>query len=118
MLIKPRAITILAVSLMGVVLLAGLGRQIFEAQTRVPTPPPLYGSAQRQRWEYCVVNEISLTTLGWKAHVSHGGNIETVDSDMTGISVLNRLGGEGWELVGAAHESGNSVEYFLKRPMR
>jgi hypothetical protein len=114
--LKRRLITILLLSIVGVVLVTGLGRQIFQAQTR--TTPPVPVTAQRQRWEYCVVNEIRLTTLGWKAHESHGGNVDTVDSDMTGISAVNRLGGDGWEVVSVVHQSGNSAEYFLKRPMR
>jgi hypothetical protein len=55
---------------------------------------------------------------GWKAQVSRGSSIDNVDSDITGISTVNRLGLEGWELVSVVHEKGNSVEYFLKRPLR
>lgn len=116
MVLNRRRFTILGLSLMGVIVLTGLGRQVFPAQTRASTPQT--GATQRLRWEYCVVNEISLTTLGWKAHLSRGGNVETVDSDMTGISAVNRLGAEGWEIVNVVHEKGNSAEYFLKRPMR
>src|ERR1044072_8001706 len=114
MVINRKHITILALSLIGVVVLTGLSRQVFQAQTTrpgpVPGPAPL---THRQRLEYCVVNEIGLTTLGWKAKLSHGVNVETVDSDMTGISVVNRLGGGGWGVVSVVPQPGNSAEYFL-----
>ncbi|HEY0348518.1 MAG TPA: hypothetical protein VGC60_10245, partial [Pyrinomonadaceae bacterium] len=57
-------------------------------------------------------------TGGWKAQVSHGGRIENVDSDITGLSTVNGLGQTGWELVSVVHETGNSTEYFLKRSIR
>ena len=116
MVLNRRRLMVVVLSLIGLVSLTVVCRQVFPAQPRTSTPQP--GSTLRLRWEYCVVNEISLTTLGWKAHVSRGGNVETVDSDMTGISAVNRLGGEGWEVVNVVHEKGNSAEYFLKRPMR
>jgi hypothetical protein len=55
---------------------------------------------------------------GWKAQFSRGSSIENVESDITGISTVNKLGLEGWEVVSVVHERGGSVEYFLKRPMR
>ena len=108
-------ILILLVSVLVLASITEFGRQALQAiqaQTRMPTPPP-----RSQRWEYCTVNMITPGTGGWKAQVSHGGSIENVDSDITGISTVNRLGFDGWELVSVVHETGNSVEYFLKRPM-
>jgi len=84
--------------------------QATEAQNRLPTQP--------QRWEYCTVNTITPGTGGWKAQVSHGGSIENVDSDITGISTVNRLG---LKRVGTGERrppDRDSAEYFLKRPMR
>lgn len=106
-------ILILIVSVLALASITGFGRyalQAIQAQTRVPTQP--------QRWEYCTVNMITPGTGGWKAQVSHGGAIENADSDMTGISTVNRLGLNGWEVVSVVHQTGNSTEYFLKRPMR
>ena len=85
-----------------------------DAQTR----PPSSSLLPRQRWEYCTVNTVTPGTGGWKAQISYGARTENVDSDISGISTLNRLGEGGWELVSAVHEKGNSVEYFLKRPIR
>src|ERR1044072_1333131 len=111
MAINRKHITILALCLIGVVILTGLSCQVFQAQTTrpgpVPGPAPL---TQRQRLEYCVVNEIGLTTLGWKAKLSHGGNVETVDSDMTGISVVNRLCGGGRGVGRGRHPPGDYAE--------
>ncbi len=106
-------ILILIVSVLALALITGFGRhalQAIQAQTRLPTQP--------QRWEYCTVNMITPGTGGWKAQVSHGAGIENVDSDITGLSTVNRLGQTGWELVSVVHETGNSAEYFLKRPIR
>ena len=82
------------------------------AQARPGGPTP----ATRQRWEYCTILNITPGTAGWKAQVARNGVIETWDSDLSGTSTLNRLGLEGWELVSVSHQTGNSAEYFLKRP--
>ena len=106
-------ILILIVSVLALVSITEVGRHFFqatEAQTRLPTQP--------QRWEYCTVNMITPGSGGWKAQLSHGGAIENVESDLTGISTVNRLGMNGWELVSVVHQTGNSAEYFLKRPIR
>ena len=106
-------ILILIVSVLALASITEFGRnavQAVQAQMRLPTQP--------QRWEYCTVNMITPGTGGWKAQVSHGGTIDNVDSDITGISTVNRLGMSGWELVSVVHQTGNSAEYFLKRPMR
>ena len=106
-------ILILLVSVLALASITEFGRyavQAIQAQTRLPTQP--------QKWEYCTVNMITPGTAGWKAQVSHGGSIENVDSDMTGLSTVNRLGQTGWELVSVVHQTGNSTEYFLKRPSR
>ena len=105
-------ILILIVSVLALASITEFGRyalQAIQAQTR-PTQP--------QRWEYCTVNMITPGTGGWKAQLSHGGAIENVESDLTGISTVNRLGQTGWELVSVVHQTGNSAEYFLKRPIR
>jgi hypothetical protein len=106
-------ILILIVSVLALASITEFGRQAvqaIQAQTRLPTQP--------QRWEYCTVNMITPGTGGWKAQLSRGGGIENVESDITGISTLNRLGMNGWELVSVVHQTGNSAEYFLKRPIR
>ncbi len=84
------------------------------AQVRGPSSTP----ATRQRWEYCTILNITPGSGGWKAQVARGGVIETMDSDLSGTTTLNKLGADGWELVSASHQTGNSAEYFLKRPLR
>src|SRR4029077_1518285 len=90
-----------------------LSYRALNAQARQPTQ-----LSARQKWEYCTVNMVTPGSGGWKAQLSRGSSIENVESDITGISTVNKLGLEGWELVSAVHEKGNSVEYFLKRPLR
>ena len=113
MLIQRKQILVLVLSVIGIVSIAELGRYAFQAQTRPPSSP-----MTRVRWEYCTVNTVTPGSGGWKAQESRGSSIDNVDSDITGISSVNRLGLEGWELVSVVHERGNSVEYFLKRPLR
>lgn len=103
------AVVIVSITAIALVSLTELSLRALQAQGRQPG---------RERWEYCTVNMVTPGSGGWKAQVSRGANIENVDSDITGISTVNRLGVEGWELVGVVHEKGNSVEYFLKRPVR
>ena len=87
------------------------GAAVAQGRTGSSTP------ATRQKWEYCTILNTSPGTGGWKAQVARGGSIETMDSDVSGITTLNKLGTEGWELVGVVHQTGYSTEYFLKRPV-
>jgi hypothetical protein len=73
-----------------------------------------------QKWEYCYVSAPYSTINGWKVKVSRGGELEIRDSDVTGATVLNKLGSEGWELVGTSAEvynQGNNtaINFYLKR---
>jgi hypothetical protein len=114
MLFQRKQILVLVLSVIALVSAAGLSRYAFQAQTR-PTSPSPY---TRVRWEYCTVNMITPGSAGWKAQVSYGNITRSEESDMTGISTVNRLGADGWELVSVVHQTGNSAEYFLMRPMR
>ena len=113
MLLQRKQILFMVLSLIALVSIAGLGRYAFQAQTRPPSSP-----MTRVRWEYCTVNTITPGSGGWKAQVWYATNSENVESDLTGIMAVNRLGAEGWEVVSVVHERGNSAEYFLKRPLR
>jgi hypothetical protein len=111
MLRNRKRLLILALGLIVVASLIEFGRLAFEttrAQTRTG----------RERWEYCTVNTVTPGSGGWKAQIHRGTNVDNVESDISGISTINRLGVDGWELVSVVHESGNSVEYFLKRQLR
>jgi len=75
------------------------------------------------KWEYCYMSSpFNYTTNKiWKVYVSQGGETQMADSDRTGITALNRLGTEGWELVSASDEVGGpslptSTRFVLKRP--
>ena len=108
------ALLIVIVSVVALVVIGYWGSRALQAQPRQPSSSLL----PRQRWEYCTVNTVTPGSGGWKAQISYGARTENVDSDINGVSTLNRLGLDGWELVSVVHENGNSVEYCLKRPLR
>ena len=97
-------------------LVTAIGWHFLSGATMAQARPGGSTLANRQRWEYCTILTITPGTAGWKAQVARNGIIETMDSDLSGTSTLNRLGLEGWELVSVSHQTGNSAEYFLKRP--
>ena len=103
---------VLVLSVLAMALVAEISRHQFQAQTQPP-------SSARVRWEYCMVDEIRGGD-GWKASVHYGsGTAQTIETDYTGIGAVNRLGLEGWEVVSVLPLArDNSVEYFLKRPVR
>src|SRR6185436_12649642 len=74
-----------------------------------------------QRWEYCymTVPTPKKDGSGWYVTVSRGDSQEDLDSDTTGAKPLNKLGADGWELIGVSNEVTNNHTYtrfFLKRP--
>ena len=73
-----------------------------------------------QRWEYCYMTvPTPKKNGGWYVTVSRGDDQEELDSDTTGAKPLNKLGADGWELVGVSNEVTNNHTYtrfFLKRP--
>ena len=99
-------------------LVTAIGWHVLSGATMAQVRSGSSAPATRQKWEYCTILNITPGTAGWKAQVARNGIIETMDSDVSGITTLNRLGLDGWELVGAVHQTGYSTEYFLKRPSR
>lgn len=78
--------------------------------SRIHSPSEAMAQSQQklQKWEYCYVSSPfqyggngGITT---KVFVSQGGEKWLADSDSTGVSALNKLGAEGWELVSASDE--------------
>lgn len=83
-----------------------------------------------QKWEYCYVSSAfqfgTVGNISFKVYVSQGGEKWLADSDSTGVTALNRLGADGWELVSASDEltyTGGSpvtppmlTRFLLKRP--
>ena len=70
-------------------------------------------SKKAQKWEYCYMSAPYSTVDGSKVMVFRGGEPEIRDSDHTGVAALNKLGADGWELVGT---SGDATKFFLRRP--
>ena len=86
---------------------------------------------KHQKWEYCYVSsplQVGNVSGGisTKVFVSQGGEKWLADSDSTGVSALNKLGAEGWELVSASDElpypgvspvvAPTMTRFLLKRP--
>ena len=72
-----------------------------------------------QRWEYCYMSVPQSGKDGSYVTISRGDDQEALDSDSTGAKALNKLGADGWELVGVSNEVTNNHTYtrfFLKRP--
>lgn len=82
-----------------------------------------------KKWEYCYVSSPfqygSSGGISTKVFVSQGGEKWLADSDSTGVSALNKLGADGWELVSASDELMNTgsppippttTRFLLKRP--
>lgn len=83
-----------------------------------------------QKWEYCYVTSPfsygSPDNPTLKVYISQGAEKLLADTDTTGVAVLNRLGAEGWELVGASDEltypggtpinPPTTTRFLLKRP--
>jgi hypothetical protein len=109
-------ILVMVSCLVVLVLVTAIGWHVLSGATMAQVRSSSSASATRQKWEYCTILNITPGTAGWKAQVARNGIIETMDSDLSGITTLNRLGLEGWELVSVSHQTGNSAEYFLKRP--
>ena len=78
-----------------------------------------------QKWEYCAIfSNVSLGREGWKAQVVYSRDgaetFEEAGNSSHLISTLNRLGADGWELVGISNEvtsmgSQTLTKFFLKR---
>ena len=84
---------------------------------------------KHQKWEYCYVSsplQVGINGgISTKVYVSQGGDKWLADSDSTGVSALNKLGAEGWELVSASDDNTYSgppmnlpptTRFVLKRP--
>jgi hypothetical protein len=62
-----------------------------------------------RHWEYLVVHVVEQRE-GWFEYHANGYRLEGLDNKAIYI-VLNALGEQGWELVGAAHG-----DFYFKRP--
>ena len=72
-----------------------------------------------QRWEYCYMTVPTPKKNGWYVTITRGDDQEDLESDLTGAKPLNKLGADGWELIGVSNEVTNNhtfTRFFLKRP--
>jgi hypothetical protein len=109
-------IVLLTLFVLSLAIFALLGRSTLVKRTAAQPQE----SKKLQRWEYCYMSAPSRRNDGWAVMISRGDKQEALDSDMTGAAALNKLGAEGWELVGVSDEvtgQGNQTftKFFLKR---
>ena len=114
---KNLRIVLLTLFVLSLALFALLGRSTL-VKRAVAQPQE---SKKLQRWEYCYMSAPHSTGDGWQVTISRGEKQEALDSDTTGAAALNKLGAEGWELVGVSDEVANRgnqtfTKLFLKRP--
>lgn len=123
-----RKVLFLALSVMVVLGLVAWGRG---SLTLATTNEPPSQSAQRQRWEYCAITSIDYISdegRNWKYRVKivysrDSGTHEAETLELTFnplFTALDKLGREGWEMVGAQDNTGFSgyspTGIFFKRP--
>ncbi len=88
--------------------------------TRYVTARPSTIEEPKRRWEYCWVMGSGVSGTGeYKAQVIFSSppaeRKDEIESSYGSMAVLNKLGGEGWELVAVIPNQSNPG-YFLKRP--
>ena len=86
-------------------------------------PAQAQENKKTQKWEYCSVSNAYAgpNSNEWLVSVSRGGEREFLETDMSGVSAFNKLGADGWELVGVGDEPtrpGNQITttFIFKRP--
>lgn len=64
-------------------------------------------------WRYAHLSLRYDTALWWEAD---GTQEWSYDSPNGMVAVLDRVGADGWELVGTVYNEGRTQEYLFKRP--
>jgi hypothetical protein len=101
-----------------VLLMLGFGA--FLAVDRYVIAKPSPTEETKQKWEYCrVLGSYRSGENHYKAQIifpsTPDGRIDEIESSFSGLAALNKLGAEGWEIVGIIQNQSNP-EYILKRP--
>ena len=93
---------------------------LFVVSRYASAKPP--GEVTKQRWEYCLV--LGSFPQGdanhYKAQIilpgTPDGKFDEIESSFEGVAALNKLGAEGWEIVGVIPtQQSDRTEYLLKR---
>jgi hypothetical protein len=104
---------------MGLMLLLGISFGFSLVLGRYVTAKSSSAEVTKQKWEYChLFRSYSSGENQYKAQVllpsTPNGRIDEIESDLRGMGALNKLGAEGWEVVGIIPNEPNP-EYILKR---
>ena len=104
-----------------VLLVVGLGTLF--VWSRYANGKPSSAEETKRKWEYCrVLGSYQSGDNHYKAQIllpsTQDGRTDEIESSFGGLAALNKLGAEGWEIVGIIPNQSNpqSTEYILKRP--
>jgi hypothetical protein len=97
-----------------------LGFGVFLVVSRYAVAKSSPSGETKQKWEYCrVLGSYRSGDNQYKAQIisasTPDGRIDEIESSFGGLVALNKLGAEGWEIVGILPNQSNP-EYILKRP--
>jgi hypothetical protein len=117
---KEREVEKMRKQRMGLLLLFVLGCGALLMVNRYAMAKPSPAEETKRKWEYChVYTSYPTPDNKYKAQVmfpsTPEGRIDEIDSNFGGLAALNKLGAEGWEIVGIISTQPNA-EYILKRP--
>jgi hypothetical protein len=99
-------------------LLVGFGALLLVSRYAIAKPSN--AEETKRKWEYChVFGSYHTEENHYRAQVvfpsTPDGKIDEIESSFGGLAALNKLGAEGWEVVGIIPAQSNP-EYILKRP--
>ena len=103
-----------------VLLVIGLGA--FLVLSRYAIAKPSATEEPKRKWEYChVLGSYHVGDNHYKAQIilpsTPDGRVDEIDSSFGDLAALNKLGADGWEIVGIIpNQSNSNPEYILKRP--
>jgi hypothetical protein len=102
-----------------VLLVLGFGAFLVVSQYVIAKPSPTEGP--KQKWEYCrVFGSYHKGDNQYTAQVvfpsTPAGRVDEIESSFGGLAALNKLGAEGWEIVGIIPIQSAPEGYILKRP--
>ena len=106
------------------VVMVAVAGMIFLSRLNTQATAQSQETKRATQWEYCfVTNPYAYERANnWVVSVSYGGSSQIAETDVTGVSALNKLGAEGWELVGISNTSDKErptpTSYIFKRPKR
>jgi maleate cis-trans isomerase len=105
---------------MTLVVLFALSVSGFLVMNRYVIAKPSLDQETKRKWEYCHLYASVSNGESYHAQIVYAstpaGRIDEIDSSYAGVGALNKLGAEGWEVVGIIPTQSPGPEFILKRP--